>query len=264
MEGLREDLRIEGDVLDRLVVKAGPAVWECQTPAPGWTVGHQIGHLTATDEKLILALEDPDEFRRRWDEEDASNPARIDVEATARFAEGQALAMARWRASRAEVLDVTSTRDPRERLPWFGPEMSLHTALTARYMETWAHAHDVADALSVDWTARQGIRHVITLAVLARDFAFQLHGLVPPAEQFRITLTSPDGSEWTWGPYAASQEVLGLAEDFALMAVRRLHRQDGRVVARGAEANRWLDLVQAYAGPPGSGRQPDTTSDAGR
>ena len=34
-------------------------------------------------------------------------------------------------------------------MPWFGPPMSPTSMATARFMETWAHALDVYDALDV-------------------------------------------------------------------------------------------------------------------
>jgi hypothetical protein len=50
--------------------------------------------------------------------------------------------------------------------------------------------------------------------------------------------------------------VSGPAEDFCLLVTRRRHRKDLSVVASGAEAERWLDIAQAYRGPAGAGRTP--------
>ena len=44
-----EDLRAEGDALDALVADLTDHCWSMPTPAPGWTVAHQIGHLSWTD-----------------------------------------------------------------------------------------------------------------------------------------------------------------------------------------------------------------------
>ena len=62
---------------------------------------------------------------------------------------------------------------------------------TARFMETWAHALDVADALGVEPEPTDRIRHVAHLGVRTRDFAFCVHGLEPPAEEFRVELRRP-------------------------------------------------------------------------
>ena len=34
-----------------------------------------------------------------------------------------------------------------------------------------------------------------------------------------------------------------------------MHRDDTDLVADGADADRWLDIAQAFAGPPGAGRR---------
>lgn len=47
-----------------------------------------------------------------------------------------------------------------------------------------------------------------------------------------------------------------LAADFCLLVTRRRHRADLAVVVTGDEADRWLDIAQAYRSSPGPGRQP--------
>lgn len=43
------DLRAESDDLDALVAHLPADRWADPTPAPGWTIAHQIGHLLWTD-----------------------------------------------------------------------------------------------------------------------------------------------------------------------------------------------------------------------
>jgi hypothetical protein len=58
------------------------------------------------------------------------------------------------------------------------------------------------------------------------------------------------------GPPEAPQQVTGPALDFCLRVTQRRHRDDLALEAVGADAQRWLDLAQAFAGPPGAGRPP--------
>ncbi len=96
-------------------------------------------------------------------------------------------------------------------MPWFGPPMSPASMATARFMETWAHALDVYDALEVAPEPTDRIRHVAHLGVRTRDFAFGVRELEPPAEEFRVELVAPSGEAWTWGPEDAAQSVRGPA-----------------------------------------------------
>ncbi len=49
MDEVLADLAAEGDDLDRLVSPIARDRWQLATPAPGWTIAHQIGHLASSD-----------------------------------------------------------------------------------------------------------------------------------------------------------------------------------------------------------------------
>lgn len=55
-----DDLRDEGEELDRLVAELGTEQWTLATPAPRWTIAHQIGHLHWTDHAALIAVTDED------------------------------------------------------------------------------------------------------------------------------------------------------------------------------------------------------------
>jgi hypothetical protein len=48
--------------------------------------------------------------------------------------------------------------------------------------------------------------------------------------------------------------VTGSAEDFCLLVTQRRPRAALDIHAVGADAEKWLTIAQAFAGPPGSGR----------
>ena len=247
------DMAAEGDSLDALVTALPD--WTVPTPAEGWTVAHQIAHLAWTDRQALLAATDPDRFRK--DVADLGEDDRIVDEAAAEgAAEPRAVLLERWRAGRRELAETLTALPPGTRLPWFGPPMGAASMATARLMETWAHGQDVADAVGAVREPTPRLRHVAHIGVRTRDFAYRNRGLQPPAAEFRIVLTGPDGQEWTWGPEDAGQSVTGPALDFCLLVTRRRNRADLAVTAHGADADRWLDLAQSYAGPPGPGRPP--------
>jgi len=247
------DLRDEGEELDGLVAGLAPEQWALPTPAPGWTIAHQIAHLVWTDRQAALAATDPEAF-----EEMRRNapPDLIERGADPAGHPAGAGLLEEWRASRAAVAEALRAVPPGGRVPWFGPPMAAPSMATARLMETWAHGQDIADALGVVREPTHRLRHVAHIAVRARDYAFSVNGLDAPEQPFHVVLDAPSGEQWSWGPSSASQTVTGSALDFCLLAVRRRHRADAAVTARGADASRWLDVVQAFAGPPGPGRPP--------
>jgi uncharacterized protein (TIGR03084 family) len=134
--------------------------------------------------------------------------------------------------------------------------MSAASSVTARLMETWAHGQDIADALGTARTATARLRHVAHLGVRTLGFSFMLRGQPVPSAPVRVELTGPDGDSWTWGPADAADRVHGDALEFCLLVTQRRHRLDTSLRAAGPVADAWLDLAQAFAGPPGPGRSP--------
>jgi uncharacterized protein (TIGR03084 family) len=249
------DLRAEGAEIDALVRDLPPDGWSRSTPAVGWTVAHQIAHLAWTDERALLAATAPDEFTAEFARYagHTSLDKVVDEEASALAARPDLLSL--WRAGRSTLADTLLGLPAGTKLPWYGPPMSAASMATARIMETWAHGQDVADALGVYRTPTARLRHVAHLGVRTRDFAYVVRNLPVPAEQFRVELLGPSGELWTWGPDDAAQRVRGPALDFCLLVTQRVHRADTALVAVGPDANEWLTIAQAFAGPPGQGRE---------
>lgn len=250
-----DDLAAESEDLDALVADLPESGWTIDTPAPGWTIAHQIGHLNWTDHAALAAATDPDTFAeiRRAAAVDLTGLIESGARDGARL--NPADLLAHWRRGRAALAAALAAAG-RVRLPWIGTTMSPTSMATARIMETWAHGQDVADALGVDRVPTGRLRHVAHLGVSTRDHAFGVHGRTPPAEPFRVELTTSDGSTWAWGPDDRAPDVTGPALDFCLLVTRRRHRSDLSLTATTGAADEWLGLAQAFAGPPGPGRAP--------
>ncbi|MEU0074771.1 TIGR03084 family metal-binding protein [Streptomyces sp. NPDC006332] len=251
-----DDLRAESDELDRLVAELGPEQWALATPAPRWTVAHQIAHLAWTDRSALLAVTDEDAFRSLIEKALTAPDSFVDEGAEEGAKLPPAELLARWREGRTALDTALRAAPPGARFPWYGPPMSAASMATGRLMETWAHGQDVADALGVTRTPTDRLRHVVRIGVRARDFAFGAHGVPAPTGEFRVELTGPSGELWAYGPEEASQRVTGPALDFCLLVTQRAHRADLALHAEGPDADRWLDIAQAFAGPPGTGRPP--------
>jgi uncharacterized protein (TIGR03084 family) len=235
---LVEDVAAETRVLRAILDPLPDESWLLPTPAPGWTIADQVGHLAYFDEVAVTAATDPDAF--------AVGLARLDsggVSPDVIAAQHRQLSPVQLRdwfgRARGELLSVFAGLDPATRVPWFGPPMSVASSLTARLMETWAHGQDVAH-----------------IGVGARAFSYIAHGLPVPSDPVRVELVAPSGERWAWGPDEAADQVTGPALDFCLLVTQRRHRADTTVTSRGPVAEQWLTIAQAFAGPPGAGRTP--------
>ena len=257
MATLCSDLRTEHDVLDSLVAPLDDQAWDTPTPAEPWTIRDQISHLTYFDDRALFAATDPDGFRV-WREGAMQELIRSDGD-SADITLGRAMhpieLLERWRRERAQLVAALEVMDPKNRVPWFGPDMAASSKVTARLMETWAHGQDVADALGVRREPTDRLRHVCHIGVRALPFAYSVRQMEVPTEPIRIEVTSPSGETWTWGPSDAANVVRGSALDFALLVTQRRHRDDTDVVATGPVADEWVSIAQAFAGPPGPGRK---------
>lgn len=248
------DLRAESDELDALVADLPEDQWTTPTPAPGWTIAHQIAHLLWTDRVALTAVTDEAGFADVLAEAGKNPNGFVDAAAEELAVTAPGELLADWRATRTRLHDELLAVADGRKLPWFGPPMSAASMATARLMETWAHGLDVADALGVTRPATARLRSIAHIGVRTRDFAFAVHGLEPPAEPFFVQLRAPDGDTWSWGPEDAAQRITGSAEDFCMLVTQRRPPLELDVTAVGADAQRWLGIAQAFAGPPGAGR----------
>jgi uncharacterized protein (TIGR03084 family) len=256
MAALVADLAAESADLTRMLVPLAPSDWELPTPAAGWAIRDQVSHLAFFDETATLAATDPARFRQEADQ--LMSGGGDFTETVARdhrhLSSGELLD---WLATaREEYLRTFVGLEPSARLPWYGPPMSAASSATARLMETWAHGQDVADALGAARPATGRLRNIAHLGVATMGFSFALRGQPVPAAPVRVELTGPDGATWSWGPPGATDRVQGDALDFCLLVTQRRHRLDTDLTVTGPVAAAWLDLAQAFAGPPGPGRPP--------
>lgn len=253
MHAICDDLFAEYEALDAIVAPLTEEQWSTPTPADGWSVRDQISHLWFFDVRELLALTDPDAFAADMAELLASGGTEASV-APGRSMTGAALLDA-WRRDRARLLEVAREVDPSARVPWYGPSMAARSAITARLMETWAHGQDVVDALGSSRASTDRLRHVAHIGVRARPFSYMIHGREVPAEPVYVALRAPSGDTWEWGE-PSEHHVTGDALDFCLVVTQRRHVRDTGLVVQGAAALDWIEIAQAFAGAPGTGRQP--------
>jgi uncharacterized protein (TIGR03084 family) len=271
------DLHTESAELDGLVSRLAVEDWQLPTPADGWTVAHQIAHLTWTDRVARRSATDPAAFGRALAAA-AENPTSfVDDAAEEVLAEhcrpaepgedpapDPAGLLDDWRAGRAELAAALASAAPGSKLPWLMTTMSPVSMATGRLMETWAHGEDIAAAVGEHRLPTMRLRHVAFLGVRTMEHGFVVHGRPVPTEPVYVELTAPDGSTWAYGAPDATNRVTGPAMDFCLLVAQRAHRDDLALEVVGPVADEWLDVAQVFAGLPGPGRPPRRTAEKRR
>ena len=256
VSGLLADLDAERESLATLLADAPGTAWALSTPAPGWTVQHQIAHLAFFDRAAAISVGDPDAFAAERSAADADPDGYGAAVLEPYLAMTGPQLLVAWRAAGRGFAEVSSRAVPKLRAPWYGPSMTVPSMVTARIMETWAHGQDVVDTLRVVRPESSRLAHVARIACLARPNPYLVRGLEPPTSPVRVELSTADGGSWSWGDADAEQAIRGGMLDFCLVMTRRRHVGDTDLVAVGAEAEEWLRIGQAYAGDPGPGREP--------
>ena len=257
---LLDELRQESEELLACLDGLDAAQWEQPTPAACWAIRDQVSHLAYFDDIAVLAMIDAPAFRRTAEDLVDRGTDFPDIVA-AEHRSLSAAELADWFSlSRGKLLTTFADQEPRRRLPWFGPDMSVASSATARLMETWAHGQDVYDALGRPHPPCSGLRSIAHLGVSTFAFSFGLHGRAVPEDPVCVVLDSPDGDDtWVWGPEDAANRVSGPAEDFVAVITQRRHWAGTALRAEGEIASGWLDIAQAFAGAPGPGRKKTVT-----
>ncbi|MCO1597549.1 TIGR03084 family metal-binding protein [Micromonospora sp. RHAY321] len=250
------DLVADGNEVDSLVSNLDEAGWQTPTPAPGWTIAHQVAHLAATFRLAALAASNAGMFKDVTSRLSPDFGANVKAAMAEYLAEPPDVLLRRWRAERAGVEQALSALPGDQMVPWLVRPLPAAVLAAAGMMELFAHGQDIADGLGVRRTHTDRIGHLVAFGVRTWDFGYQARGMQTPDVEFRFELVAPSGTVWAFGPEDAEQRVTGPAVDFCLLVTRRRHHADLGVKATGADAERWLDIAQAYRGPAGEGRRP--------
>ncbi len=254
MEELAEDLREEGRELREFIAAIPLAEWHRPSPFKDWTVEDVLRHLAVGDWFNVLAMTAPERFRaiiaRRREASAAGEPRTSGIETLDEpVGDGHAL-LAAWDAGLNRLCDLFAAAEPRTRMPWVGPDMSIRSAATARLMETWAHGQDLYDMLRVARTPRERIRHIAVLGVNTYAWTFRNRGLEPPGPPPRVELIAPSGATWIWNEDETANHIRGAAVDFCHVVTQGRNIAEVALEVTGPVARAWMAIAQCFAGTP--------------
>ncbi|OLF12972.1 TIGR03084 family protein [Actinophytocola xinjiangensis] len=250
------DLTAEAGVVDQLVSELDEAGWALPTPAPGWTVAHQIAHLAFIFRLAGTAASDAELFTAMTASAADDFEGAVNAALNLYLPDQPEVLLTRWRDERDTAIKALAAVPGDQVVPWLVRPLPPYVLACAGLMEVFGHGQDIADTLGVTREPTDRLWHLVLFATLVWDFGYQSRGLTPPDTQFRFEITAPSGELWAFGPEDADQRISGPALDFCLLVTRRRHRDDLALVATGEHADHWLDIAQAYRGPAGPGRTP--------
>ena len=224
--------------------------WRARPPSGNWTVADHITQLALLDEAATAAVTAPKRFATHARARLSSGPSSPgDIDARARARPGPGLLEWMGRTQRALVRAYRNL-EPDRRLPWYGTELDARTSVIARLTETWAHGHDLGDALNVAWISGERLHHIADLGVRGLGSSFEMLGRPVPGVPVRIELSAPGDETWTWGSERARDRVTGSAEDLCLVLTGRRGAAETGLTVTGAVVGEWLAIGRVYPGAP--------------
>jgi enediyne biosynthesis protein E11 len=249
------DLKTEGEVLDKLVASLDTEQWDLPTPAPGWTIKHQVAHLSSTAVLAKIAATDADLFAKVTVGADKNFDGAVDALLKPYLAASPTELLARWRGERKAANEALAVLPPAQMLPWVARQIPASALACAGLMEVFAHGQDIHDAIGAPREYTDRIGHLTWFGTRNWDFGYLVRGLTPPDVEFRYEFIGPSGVKWEFGPADAENRITGPAVDFCMLVTRRRNRADLALEITGEEADKWVDIAQAYRGSPGAGRE---------
>lgn len=255
------DFREECDSLFSLLKSLDEQDWQRKTQFKEWTISDIIGHLHFGDYAADVSLRDSGAFKdfaRQTAE--ASKGGRTHVDVMREWianCQGNDLLNC-WRSFALEMAGHFAGADPKLRVLWFGPDMSVRSSITARLMETWAHAQAIYDLLGKERQNADRIKNIVVIGMNTFGWTFTNRKLPVPTDQPYVRLTAPSGEIWEWNQPNQVNSIEGKAEEFCQVVTQARNIVDTKLRVTGATATSWMSMAQCFAGPPETPPGPGT------
>ena len=246
-----KDFHDESAALYALLAPLSAADFTIPTQFKNWTLNDILEHLhmwnwaahesLVNEEGFVAFLEDIQShidgglkaYERKWIG-DLSGRALLD----------------KWYAFFTQMTPQWEAADPKQRLKWAGPDMSVRSSMTARLMETWAHGQAAYDALGVERQNTDRIQNIVVLGINTYGWTYAVRRETLPIPQPFVSLTAPSGAIWEYGTPSDDERIEGMAEAFCQVVTQVRNVADVSLKLVGANAHDWMSKAQCFAGPP--------------
>lgn len=252
------DFRDESEALYQVVngqVNNGHAdqAFQTVTDFKGWTVDDVLQHLHFFNVMADLSLTTPEKFQADYQSlASLRNNGDSLVVATDKMLDGlkgRGLLDA-WRAYYQEMTPRWAETDPKQRVSWVGPDMSVRSSITARLMETWSHGQEVYDVFGLQRENADRIKNIVVIGINTFGWTHKNRGETVPEQMPTVSLTAPSGEHWIWGEPDASNIIEGSADEFCMVVTQTRNIADTSLRVSGPVASHWMAHAQCFAGPP--------------
>jgi len=227
--------------------------WSKNTGFKEWKVRDIVGHLHFFDRISLLAVEDKEGFETKkksmMSDFASGKTSEQLVEQSFNTLDSDRL-MTQWIDTAQKLGEKLAKLEPKDRLPWFGPDMSVRMFTTARYMETWAHGQAIYDLTNIDRPQNDRIKSIATIGVKTFEWTFVNRKQEPPGDTPYVSLVAPSGKKWEWGEPNDSSCISGNAFEFCQVVTQVRNILDTSMRVTGDTAQQWMGIAQCFAGPP--------------
>ncbi len=246
------DFLDESEALNALLAPLTDDDFEAVTQFKGWTINNIIRHLHVWNIAADLSLSDEAAFTDFI----AAMASGIrggrlpDFEAAyLEGLSGQKLCAA-WVQHFEGMAERFASAEPKLRVKWVGPDMSVISSITARLMETWAHGQAIYDVLGIERVDEDRIGNIVRLGVNTYGWTWKNRRIEPPGPIPYLCLTAPSGAIWDFGEASAAERIEGSATEFCQIVTQTRNVADTSLNVTGDVANQWMAIAQCFAGPP--------------
>jgi uncharacterized protein (TIGR03084 family) len=227
-----------------------------QTQFLDWTIEDIIGHLHMYNHAAELALQDRQKFNAFF-EPIASDlnqgKSLLDVEEVWLRGTDWPQLLELWQAGYTKLAESFGNADPKHRLAWAGPDMSVRSSVTARQMETWAHDQAVFDVLGKIRDDKDRIKNIVHLGINTYGWTFSNRKMDIPDPAPFVSLIAPSGAVWEWNENQSDNFVHGSAVGFCQIVTQTRSVKDTDIRTTGDNAEKWMAMAQCFAGKPVNG-----------
>ena len=245
------DFRDECNAVYSILENLKEQEYEMPTQFKGWTFNNVIGHLHVWNYAADISLKDGDEWKNFANSAmqalgSGSSMNEFEQTITKGIKGPELLSM--WKEYYTDMTERFAVADPKKRVKWMGPDMSVRSSISARHMETWAHAQELYDSLGLDRINEDRIKNIVIIGNNTFKWCFTVHKKTLPSIKPYLKLISPSGAIWEYNEPSEEHKIEGLAEEFCQVVTQVRNIKDVNLKLTGSIADEWMSVAQCFAG----------------